>query len=207
VNREEKAAATEALQASFRTAKAAVLTDFRGLTVADMTDLRRHLRKASVEYAVVKNTLAVRALGAGGMEGLAPYFEGPTGIAISRTDPLAPARALMAWAKGRPTFTVKAGLVEGVVMGPAEIAVVAALPGREVLLSRLLSVLQAPVRNLASVLHGQVRALAAVLDQVRHQKAKAEGESASTEPSGRAVAGVPASGPAPSPESATGEGG
>ncbi len=174
MNREEKAAAVEALQASFGAAKAAVLTDFRGLSVADMTDLRRHLRKASVEYQVVKNTLAVRALGAGGMEGLAPYFEGPIGVAISRTDPLAPARALLAWGKGRPTFTLKAGVVEGVVMGPAEIAAVAALPGRDVLLSRMLSVLQAPLRNLASVLHGQVRALAAVLEQVRQQKERAQ---------------------------------
>lgn len=173
MEREAKTAAVEALQASFGAAKAAVLTDFRGLTVADMTDLRRHLRKAAVEYKVVKNTLAVRALRAGGMEGLAPYFEGPTGVAISRTDPLAPARALLAWGKGRPAFTVKAGMVEGVVMGPAEIAVVAALPGREVLLSRMLSVLKAPVRNLASVLHGQVRSLAAVLAEVRQQREKA----------------------------------
>ncbi len=170
MNREEKAAETEALQASFRAAKAAVLTDFRGLSVAEMTDLRRHLRKVSVEYRVVKNTLAVRALGAGGMEALASYFAGPTGVAISRTDPLAPARALAAWGKSRPTFRVKAGMVEGVVMGPADVAAVAALPGREVLLGRMLSVLQAPVRNLASVLHGQVRALAAVLDQVRAQR-------------------------------------
>lgn len=174
MNRDEKAAATEALRGVFGTAKGAVLTDFRGLSVADMTDLRRHLRKASVEYTVVKNTLAVRALGAGGMEGLAPYFEGPTGVALSRTDALAPARALMAWAKGRPAFRLKAGMVEGVVMGPAEITAVAALPGREVLLSRMLSVLQAPLRNLASVLHGQVRAVAAVLDQVRQQKEKSQ---------------------------------
>jgi large subunit ribosomal protein L10 len=72
-------------------------------------------------------------------------------------------------------LTVKAGMVEGVVMGPAEIAAVAALPGREVLLGRMLAVLQAPIRALATVLHGQVRALAAVLDQVREQKAKAQG--------------------------------
>ena len=174
MKREEKAAAVEALQTSFGAAKAAVLMDFRGLSVAEMTDLRRHLRKAAVEYQVVKNTLAVRALGAGGMEGLAPYFKGPTGVAISRTDPLAPARAVLAWGKGRPAFTLKAGVVEGVVMGPAEIAAVAALPGRGVLLSRILSVLQAPLRNLASVLHGQLRALAIVTDQVRQQKEKAQ---------------------------------
>ena len=166
MNREEKAAVAEALGAAFGAAKAAVLMDFRGLSVADMTDLRRHLRKASVEYIVVKNTLAVRALGAGEMRGLAPYFEGPTAVAMSRTDSLAPARALMAWSKGRPTSAVKAGMVEGVVLGPAEVAAVAALPGRKVLLSRMLGVFQAPLRNLASVLHAQVRGLAALLHQL-----------------------------------------
>ena len=174
MNRDEKAAATQALQAAFGAAKGAVLTDFRGLSVADMTDLRRHLRKASVEYTVVKNTLAVRALGAGGMEGLAPYFEGPTGVAISRTDALAPARALRAWAKGRPAFTLKAGVVDGVVLGPAEIAAAVALPSREVLLSQIMSVLQGPVRNLASVLQAPLRALVSVLQQVEQQQEKAK---------------------------------
>ena len=170
MNREEKTADVEALKASIGAAKAAVLTDFRGLSVADMTDLRRHLRQASVSYQVVKNTLARRAIEGSPMAGLAGYFEGPTGVAISRGDPLAPAKALAVWAKNRPTFSVKAGVVEGVVMTPAELAVLAALPGRETLLSQMLSVMQAPVRNLASVLHGQIRALAAVLDQVRQQK-------------------------------------
>jgi large subunit ribosomal protein L10 len=178
VNRDEKTAEVEALKASLRSAKATVLTDFRGLTVAEITDLRRHLRKASVEYRVVKNTLARRAVASGPLEGLAGHFHGPTGVAIAHADPLAPARALAAWAKGRPTFQMKAGVVEGVLMGPAEIAAAAALPGRETLLSQMLSVLQAPVRNLASVLHGQVRALAAVMDQVRQQKEKTQAGSA-----------------------------
>ncbi len=172
MNRQEKAAEVEALKVSLGAARAAVLTDFRGLSVADMSDLRRHLRRASVQYKVVKNTLAKRAIQASRLEGLAGYFEGPIGVAYSQVDPLAPARAVMAWAKGRPTFTVKVGLLEGRVLSPAEIAAVAALPGREVLLSQLLSVLQAPLRNLASVLHGQIRALAGVLDQVRQQKEK-----------------------------------
>ena len=170
MNREEKTADVEALKASIGAAKAAVLTDFRGLSVAEMTDLRRHLRQASVGYRVVKNTLAKRAVAGSPMAGLAGFFEGPTGVAVSTGDPLAPVKALAAWAKTRPAFTVKAGVVEGVVMTPAELAVLAALPGRETLLSQMLSVMQAPVRNLASVLHGQIRALAAVLDQVRHQK-------------------------------------
>lgn len=175
MKREEKVAEVEALQASLGAAKGAVLTDFRGLTVAEMTDLRRHLRKASIQYKVVKNTLAKRAIPPGPMEGLAPFFDGPTAVAISRTDSMAPARALFQWAKGRPTFTVKAGLVEGVLMGPAEIAAVAALPGREVILSRMLGAFQAPLRGLASVLQAQVRSLAAVLEQVRERRERSQG--------------------------------
>ena len=129
MDRTEKTTEVEALKASFGTARAAVLTDFRGLSVADMTDLRKHLRQASVGYRVVKNTLAKRAIQGGPLAGLSGYFEGPTGVAVSQGDPLAPAKALAAWVKTRPGFTVKAGVVEGVVMSPAELAAVAALPG------------------------------------------------------------------------------
>ncbi len=174
MTREEKAAEIETLKTSLGAAKAAVLTDFRGLSVADMSDLRKHLRKASVQYKVVKNTLAKRAVQAGPLEVLARHFEGPTGVAYSQADPLAPARAVTAWAKGRPTFTIKAGVLEGKLLGPAEIAAVAALPGREVLLSQVMSVLQAPVRNLASVLQAPLRAVASVLKQVAQQKEKGE---------------------------------
>jgi len=174
MNRTEKSAEVEALRASLGTAKGVVLTNFQGLDVAEMTDLRRHLRKASVQYKVVKNTLAVRAIRAGRLEGLAPHFAGPTGIAYSAVDPVAPARALMAWAKGRPTFAIKGGMLDGAMLGPAEIAAVAALPGREALLSQIMSVLQGPVRNLASVLQGPLRALVSVLQQVQQHKEKAQ---------------------------------
>jgi large subunit ribosomal protein L10 len=174
MNRTEKSTEVAALRESLGAAKGVVLTNFQGLNVAEIMDLRRHLRKASVQYKVVKNTLAVRAIRDGRLEGLAPHFAGPTGIAYSVVDPVAPARALVAWAKGRPTLAIKGGVLDGAMLGPADIAAVAALPGREAMLSRMLSVLQAPVRNLASVLHTQVRGLAAVLDQVRQQKEKAQ---------------------------------
>jgi large subunit ribosomal protein L7/L12 len=170
MNKPEKAEQVEGLRSTLGAAKAAVLTDFRGLSVVDLSDLRKHLRKASVSYKVVKNTLARRALQSGPLEGLARHFEGPTGVAYSQADPLALARAITAWAKGRPTFIIKAGVLEGKLLGPAEIAAVAALPGRQALLSQMLSVLQAPVRSLASVLHGILRGLAGVLDQVRQRK-------------------------------------
>lgn len=170
MTREEKVAEVEALRATVGAARGAVLTDFRGRTVAELTDLRKHLRQASVSYRVVKNTLARRAIQGSPLAGLAKFFEGPTGVALSAVDPVAPARALAAWAKQHPALPVKAGVVEGVVMGPADLAAVATLPGREVLLGQALAVLQAPLRNLASVLHGQIRGLAAVLDQVGRRR-------------------------------------
>jgi large subunit ribosomal protein L10 len=147
-----------------------VLTDFRGLSVAEMTELRALLRKSAVEYTVVKNTLAKIAVAETELASLAAHLEGPTAIAVSRTDPTAPSKVLATWSKARPTFTIKGGVVEGRVMSPADLAVLAALPPREVLLARLAGTLQAPLQGLANVLAGPNRALASALDQVRQRK-------------------------------------
>jgi large subunit ribosomal protein L10 len=149
-----------------------VLTDFRGLSVAEMTELRTLLRKSAVEYTVVKNTLAKIAVAETELASLAAHLEGPTAIAVSRADPMAPAKALTTWSKARPTLTIKGGVVEGRLMSPADIAVLAALPPREVLLARLAGTIQAPLQGLANVLAGPIRALASALDQVRQRKEK-----------------------------------
>jgi large subunit ribosomal protein L10 len=149
-----------------------VLTDFRGLSVAEMTELRTLLRKSAVEYTVVKNTLAKIAVAETELASLAAHLEGPTAIAVSRADPMAPSKVLTTWSKGRPTFTIKGGVVEGSLMSPADIAVLAALPPREILLARLAGTIQAPLQGLANVLAGPIRALASALDQVRQRKEK-----------------------------------
>jgi large subunit ribosomal protein L10 len=172
VGRTEKATAIAELREKLSTARSAVLTDFRGLSVTEITDLRTLLRKSAVEYTVVKNTLAKIAVKDTGLAGLAAYLEGPTAIAISRKDPTAASRLLSTWSKTRPTFSVKGGVVEGQLIGPAEIASLASLPPREVLLARVAGAFQAPLQALANVLAGSVRALASVLDQVRVQKEK-----------------------------------
>ncbi len=168
--RTEKATSIAELREKLSGARGAVLTDFRGLSVAEITELRRLLRKSAVEYTVVKNTLAKIAIKDTDLAGLAAYFEGPTAIAISRADPVAVSKVLSAWGKTRPNFTVKGGMVEGRVIGPGEIVVLADLPPREVLLGRVAGAFQAPLQALANVLTGPVRALAGVLDQVRQQK-------------------------------------
>ncbi len=168
--RTEKATSIAALRQKLSAARSAVLTDFRGLSVAEITELRRLLRKSAVEYTVVKNTLAKIAIQNTELAGLAVYLEGPTAIAISREDPVAASKLLSTWGRTRPTFAVKGGMVEGQVVGPAEIVALADLPPRAVLLGRVAGAFQAPLQALANVVAGPVRALASVLDQVRQQK-------------------------------------
>jgi len=173
VARTEKATSIDELREGLGTARSAVLTDFRGLSVAEITELRTLCRKSAVKYQVVKNTLAKIAVKDTGLEGLAAYLDGPTAIAISREDPMAPSRVLTAWGKTRPTFAIKGGVVEGRVVGPAEITALANLPPREVLLAQVAGAFNAPIQSLVNVLAGPIRVLASVLDQVRHQKEKA----------------------------------
>jgi large subunit ribosomal protein L10 len=170
VGRAEKSTSIAEFREKLSGVRGAVLTDFRGLSVADITELRSLLRKSEVEYKVVKNTLARLAVKDTGLEGLATYFEGPTAIAISRKDAVAASKVLTTWGKSRPTFTIKGGVVEGRVVGSAEIAELAAVPPREVLLARMAGALQAPIAGLVRVLAVHLLGLACALDQVRQKK-------------------------------------
>ncbi len=174
MGRTEKATTIVELREKLGAARSAVLTDFRGLTVADITELRTLLRKSAVEYTVVKNTLAKIAVKDTDLSGLSGLLDGPTAIAVSRTDPVAASRVLASWGKNRPTFVVKGGMVEGKLVSPAEIAALAALPSREVLLARVASAFNSPLQALANVLAAPLRALASTLDQVRAQKEEAQ---------------------------------
>ena len=170
MGRAEKGTSIAEFREKLSGVRGAVLTDFRGLSVADITELRSLLRKSEVEYKVVKNTLAKLALKGTGLEGLAAYFEGPTAIAISRKDAVAASKVLTTWGKSRPTFTIKGGVVEGRVVGSAEIAELAAVPPREVLLARMAGALQAPITGLVRVLAAHLLGMACALDQVRQKK-------------------------------------
>ncbi len=170
MGRENKTASIAELKERLVGAQSVVLTDFRGLSVADLTELRTLLRKSAVEYRVVKNTLARFAVQDTALAGLGPYLEGPTGIAISTKDPVAASKILATWAKGKPTFAIKAGIVEGKVVGPAEIAILGALPPREVLLARVASAFQGPIQRVVGVLAASLRAMVTVLVQVGKQK-------------------------------------
>jgi large subunit ribosomal protein L10 len=148
VIREEKVKAVEEIAGKLREAKSAVLTDYRGLTVKQVTELRKLCREAGVDFKVYKNKLAQRATAEVGFSDLDQYLAGPTAFAFA-TDEITAAKVLADFAKKNDQLEIKAGLVDGKVLSDSEIKALASLPSREGLLSMLLSVLQAPMRNFA----------------------------------------------------------
>jgi len=133
-------------------AKAAVLVDYRGLTVAEDTELRKRLREAGVVYKVYKNTMLNFAFKGTAFEQLANELNGPSAVAFGLTDATAPARILNDLTKTMPKLELKAGVVEGTYYDQKGIQVIATIPSREILISKLLGSLQSPITNLARVL-------------------------------------------------------
>jgi large subunit ribosomal protein L10 len=147
--REEKVQLVAEISQKLRDSKSTIITDYRGLNVAEVTELRKKLREAGVEFKVYKNTLARRATKEAGLEAIDVHLTGPTAIAFSYDDLVAPAKILSDFAKEHKALEIKGGVVEGRVISDKEVSALAALPSREGLLSMLLSVLQAPMRNFA----------------------------------------------------------
>ncbi len=149
---ELKAPIIEEIKSQFDGAEGAVLADYRGLTVAQDTDLRKQLREANVVYKVYKNTYIKRAIAGTKFEELTSSLEGPTAVAISKSDATAPARILSKFAKTAPKLEIKCGIVEGTFYDNNAIKAIAEIPGREELLSRLLGSLKSPITNMARVI-------------------------------------------------------
>lgn len=145
----EKKRQVEEIAARLKECAATVITDYRGLNVAQMTELRKQLREAGVEFKVLKNTLVSRAANSVGLGELDAVLTGPTAIAFSKEDPVAPAKVLSEFAKENEALKIKGGVVEGRIVDVAQIEKLAKLPSRDGLLSMLLSVLQGPIRNFA----------------------------------------------------------
>ena len=133
----------------FKDAAAVVVVDYRGLTVEQVTELRKQLREAGIEMRVIKNSILSRAANAAGFEGMDDVFKGPTAIAFSNEEVVAPAKIIAEFAKTAEALEIKGGIISGKISSVEEINTIATLPNREGLLSMLLSVLQAPVRNTA----------------------------------------------------------
>jgi large subunit ribosomal protein L10 len=146
---ELKAEKVNVVAEKFKGSSCTIITDYRGLNVSQVTELRKQLREAGIEFQVLKNSLARRATASADLSALDEYLTGPTAIAFSKDDIVSPAKILTDFAKKNDKLSVKAGVVEGKVVGYDQIKALADLPSREGMLSMLLSVLQAPVRNFA----------------------------------------------------------
>lgn len=172
---QEKLQTVAEIKEKLSSTKGAVLTNYRGLTVAQDTKLRRKLREAGVEYRVFKNTMTRIAAKEAGIEGLDPYLEGPTAIALSYTDPVAPAKVISDFVKENKlqALEVKAGLVEGKVIDVEGVKALSSLPPREVLIAQVLAGFQAPIAGFVNVLSGTMRNLVYALEAVRKQKESA----------------------------------
>ncbi|MBZ4688696.1 MAG: ribosomal protein [Clostridiales bacterium] len=168
--RQEKERVVQEIKSKLQNSNAAVLTDYRGLNVAEVTELRKQLREAGVEYKVLKNTLVKIAAKEVGLEDLFQYLEGPTAIAFSEEDPVAPAKILSNFAKEHKNLEIKAGLLEGNVVSIEQVKELADLPSREELIAKVLGGLQGPISGLVNVLQGPIRNLVYVLEAIRKEK-------------------------------------
>ena len=139
----------EEISAAIKDAQSVVLVDYRGLTVAQDTELRKQLREAGITYKVYKNTMMNFAFKGTDFESLAPFLDGPSAVAISATDATAPARVLANFAKTADKLEIKAGVVEGTLYDAEGMKVISAIPSREELLSKLLGSIQSPIANFA----------------------------------------------------------
>ena len=159
----QKKEEVSALAAKMKEAKLVLVTDYRGINVEDVTNLRTELRNAKAEYKVIKNNITRRALAECGIEGLEEQLTGPTAVIMSNEDYLEPAKAIYKFSKDNDFYKIKGGVIEGKVMTAEEIITLAKLPSRETLLSML-----------AGALLGNISKLAVALDQVKVQKESAE---------------------------------
>lgn len=150
---EMKQPVVQEISENIKDAQSVVLVDYRGLTVEQDTRLRKTLREEGITYKVYKNTMMNFAFKGTDFEGLAPYLEGPSAIAISTTDATAPARVIAKFAKEADKLEIKGGVIEGIVYDAAGITSIAKIPSREELLSKLLGSIQSPITNFARVMN------------------------------------------------------
>ena len=186
----EKAAAIADIAEKFRTSGAAVLTEYRGLTVSQLTQLRGSMREHAT-YSVVKNTLTKRAAAEAGIEGLDEHLVGPTAIAFVTGDPVEAAKGLRDFAKANPALVIKAGVLDGKPLSPEEITKLADLESREVLLAKLAGAMKANLSKAVYLFAAPLSQTARVVDALR-AKVEEQGTAAPVE----AAAETPAEAPA-----------
>lgn len=167
---EVKQVVVQEIAEKFRNAKTAVLVNYRGLTVEEVTELRAKSRDAGIEYKVYKNSMMRFAARETGYEGLLDVLVGPTAIAFCNTDPVAPAKVLSEFAKKHKALIIKAGMAEGKILDVKGVADLAELPPREVLVAKVLGALNSPISGFVNVLNGNLRGLVVALNAIAEQK-------------------------------------
>jgi large subunit ribosomal protein L10 len=170
-------AEVETIKGRLEGAVAALLTEYRGLNVKDLFELRASLRGSSTEYRVLKNTLTTIAAREAGYQDLVPLLQGPTAVAFVHGDPVQAAKDLAEFARTHPALVVKGGVLDGKVLAADEVRRLATLESREVLLARLAGLFQAPLQQTASLLAAPLRQVATMTSALRDQRAEANQES------------------------------
>jgi large subunit ribosomal protein L10 len=170
LTRSDKEQILETYEQGLAKAPHAFLLDYQGITVPQVTELRKRVRQSGGEYVVVKNTIALRAIDSQALGQLKEHFVGPTAVAFSLTDPVGVAKALTDYAKDVPAIKLKAGLVEGRAIAADQIKEIASLPSREELIAKLLFLVQSPITRFVRVLAAVPQSFVMVLDQVRKKK-------------------------------------
>lgn len=173
MNRAEKTQAIAEMAATIGKAPHAFLIEYTGLSVPDVTELRRQIRGTGSRYVVVKNTLALRAIKGGPLGSLSEHFSGMTGVAWSDTDIVALAKVLHTFGKTNPKLKVKAAVVDGKPAPAGALETLATLPSRPELVGRLLGLMQSPLRRLVTVLSAPQRGLAGTIAAVAKKKEEA----------------------------------
>jgi large subunit ribosomal protein L10 len=170
ITKEKKTQQIAELTERFSRSKAVVFTEYKGLTVAEIAELRRLLKEAGAEYKVAKNTLVNIAAKGTPIESAKDSFVGPTGIAFGFDDPVAATKKVLEFSGKNDKFKVKSGIIEGKLCSPDELKAISTLPPREVLLSMMAGTFQAPMSKLAGALHATVAQFAYALDSLKNKK-------------------------------------